>query len=911
MTSSNITENKFSVTVNEQSNLLTVTAPEQLNFVQSGTGATSRTVASKLKDIVNVADFGATGNGTTDDTAAIQAAIDSLHTHTGDDLYENGGVVEFNVGTYLISSTLNLTKKTHLVGKVGYFLNQFVDDEFKLGGTTIKLKTRSNTDMLKVQLDDVSASLGADYRSHCSIRNIHFHGNRSEKQSPQNNDDLKNSEFKITQANITEANPGVFTSTGHGLNNGDTLKYTVNGTQPLVTSAGSTADNTVFFVVNKTDNTFQLSSTSGGPPLEVTNDGNDAQTFITEKGNGIVLSGVRYVTLENVIITKCALNGLQIQSNTYSSTNTTISTNNIDIRACAFHSNGSSGANLAGGDSIMDNCTIGYNGNNGITVAGFGIISNSLCWNNFQKGIFVQGTNEDPTIVGNKIYDNGQSGISLSDQESGDSSGTASITANKILRNGALSSVSSGSNASGVFINSTATGEIIITGNEISNSTDLWNAGKTYTELFAINNGKLYKYFKKAQTISTSIIDTSTNKINLTNHGYVTGIGITYKSNSGTALALEGSNIADDTVLFVVKVDDNNFKLAEKQFNIGFADITQDDSDPKKTKIFNVTAHGLSNGDTLVYNSNGGDAMKIGGSAVADDTTFFVVNKTDNTFELSLSSGGTAIELSSSDGSGFEGNNNQIFRGADRSITNAGNSAQTFTASTGGAPPTHIEWNDEDTFATDKLVETNNNIYKATTSITGGTEPSHLSGTTNGWLFVSSTHFTFQAYAQDYGVFFNKTETVVDAFSGNNIHRNFVKDVYVQPSTEPVQQALYTSSLKNIINLADDTKGFLLKDFATFEGQKVVTTTAGSLFNVSAIPTMYVVFITHDTGDAGGWAVISGDDTSPRIVTQDSNSSTSSSYIFEFGTTAETSQSVMVKTNTGTLSSTFKAYRVI
>lgn len=69
-------------------------------FIAAGTGAVTRTVQSKLRDYVSVKDFGATGDGTTDDTAAIQAAIDS---------FSGGlGTVYLPKGVYLVTSTLSI-----------------------------------------------------------------------------------------------------------------------------------------------------------------------------------------------------------------------------------------------------------------------------------------------------------------------------------------------------------------------------------------------------------------------------------------------------------------------------------------------------------------------------------------------------------------------------------------------------------------------------------------------------------------------------------------------------------------------------------------------------------------------------------------------------------------------------------
>ena len=68
-------------------------------FIHSGTGTVRRRVEDKLADVVSVRDFGAVGDGTTDDATAIQNAINYCQ--------DNDLTLEFVTGKrYRINSTL-------------------------------------------------------------------------------------------------------------------------------------------------------------------------------------------------------------------------------------------------------------------------------------------------------------------------------------------------------------------------------------------------------------------------------------------------------------------------------------------------------------------------------------------------------------------------------------------------------------------------------------------------------------------------------------------------------------------------------------------------------------------------------------------------------------------------------------
>lgn len=85
-----------------------------VGHIASGTGAVARTAQAKLRETMSVKDFGAVGDGTTNDAAAIQAAIDAI-----DAL--GGGTVFFPRGTYRIGTALNIPDRgIRLVGESMY-----------------------------------------------------------------------------------------------------------------------------------------------------------------------------------------------------------------------------------------------------------------------------------------------------------------------------------------------------------------------------------------------------------------------------------------------------------------------------------------------------------------------------------------------------------------------------------------------------------------------------------------------------------------------------------------------------------------------------------------------------------------------------------------------------------------------
>jgi hypothetical protein len=80
------------------------TDANSVTYLPAGTGAVQTTVQTKLRESVSVKDFGAVGDGVTNDTAAIQAAINA------------SSVVVFPEGTYLVTTVDISSKNLTLLG---------------------------------------------------------------------------------------------------------------------------------------------------------------------------------------------------------------------------------------------------------------------------------------------------------------------------------------------------------------------------------------------------------------------------------------------------------------------------------------------------------------------------------------------------------------------------------------------------------------------------------------------------------------------------------------------------------------------------------------------------------------------------------------------------------------------------
>ena len=246
-----------------------------------------------------------------------------------------------------------------------------------------------------------------------------------------------------------------------------------------------------------------------------------------------------------------------------------------------------------------------------------------------------------------------------------------------------------------------------------------------------------------ARVLATSNVSLANDTFTITNHNMRTGTKLTYDSQGGTNLAQNSGNISDSTALFVICVDADTIKLASNLTNaqagtaidftggssnvgnnsqtltgdtaaatatvsggvvtgITVTDVGSDYQStpsvtvevPKMTiptsavnassNVITFAGHGLTDGDQITYNQVGGGTLMTN---VTNGQTVFVRDKTDDTFKIAATSGGTAINI----GTGHNAQTFTIVTGATQSTATAslglGNDGDTNTTEI-----SHVGW---------------------------------------------------------------------------------------------------------------------------------------------------------------------------------------------------------------------------
>lgn len=117
-------------------------------FTQAGSGAVIRTVQSKLEESVSVKDFGAVGNGTTNDYTAVLNALTA----------GKGKAVYFPAGTYLLNSSITMDSTFSNTDIYGDGPGTVIKTGSAATQATLRIRGANNISIRNIKLDGNSAA---------------------------------------------------------------------------------------------------------------------------------------------------------------------------------------------------------------------------------------------------------------------------------------------------------------------------------------------------------------------------------------------------------------------------------------------------------------------------------------------------------------------------------------------------------------------------------------------------------------------------------------------------------------------------------------------------------------------------------------------------------------------------------
>lgn len=389
--------------------------------VTSTGSTTARSLATRFAQVANVKDFGAVGNGSTDDTTAIQAAATSL---------TFGGTLYFPQGNYVVSSAITLIAGTLVSGVSAYaatITTSAAAANIFVVPTTCKIENmaftcsttatsgsylNANGNFIIVNNCQFSKyfnaiSLGLTTQSvNCSVNTSSF--NTPSVQSGGGAILLNNfASFKLTGCAITGTGSGTQTDYGVEVIAGDTL---------LISDCNITAHGRALYVVPAVSNNIYA--------LHAVNSLFDSAGTIT---GGTSVSSARFSATGNVYNTKFANCWFGLSTGGDGCAMTTTGGGLIDgiaFTGCQFVGNFLRGLYI--GDSGVKNVTVTGGDSAGNTTAGiyaaagvtYFTITGHRAGNVSARGangygIFVaSGASDFYEISGNNVFGNTTAGIS-------------------------------------------------------------------------------------------------------------------------------------------------------------------------------------------------------------------------------------------------------------------------------------------------------------------------------------------------------------------------------------------------------------------------------------------------------------------------------------------------------------------
>ena len=381
-------------------------ASSKLSFTPAGTGAATRTVEGKLRDVVSVKDFGAVADGDfatgagTNNSAAFQSAINSLTSPL------NGGkALYIPAGVYKLASQITIPSGVSVVGDGPWNSIVFCPNAFANTGGLIRLNGAGGPPTSVSGLGILAQTGGASGYGLVSVANgvlldwLWVNGFAVGIQLSQTDNFLTNfaSELNTTNLYITETDVNVSNGTVYGGTNGVTVANSSsvgNGRVHLVGVRATTCTQNGFYL-----GPAKYVDVTGCSASHVNNGAFSASGITVNTSTDVSIVGFNgslgttsttSTGIKIVASTRVSVNGGQVRG--FLDGVSASASGDVSINAVQATANGRSGVYLNGGTRItVSGCTARSNGTAGVN----------------DYGIFSGNTDADSThtLIGNTCTD--------------------------------------------------------------------------------------------------------------------------------------------------------------------------------------------------------------------------------------------------------------------------------------------------------------------------------------------------------------------------------------------------------------------------------------------------------------------------------------------------------------------------